>query len=81
MPIPPWLRPQAAVFEFAGALVLGRVTTSVIAGGIANISTFYDVPEVGRAALLGGAGGAGDPVVWGGGGGGAKKMAGGGGGV
>jgi len=36
----------AAVFEFAGALVLGRVSTNTIAGGIADISAFAANPEV-----------------------------------
>lgn len=36
----------AATFEFTGALVLGRVSTSVIAAKIANISYFYKDPEV-----------------------------------
>mmetsp|Transcript_37091 Transcript_37091/g.82502 ORF Transcript_37091/g.82502 Transcript_37091/m.82502 type:complete len:676 (-) Transcript_37091:1157-3184(-) len=36
----------AVIFEFTGAIVLGRVSTSVIAGGIANIDAFYTVPEV-----------------------------------
>jgi solute carrier family 20 (sodium-dependent phosphate transporter) len=36
----------AAVFEFVGAMVLGRVSTSVISGGIANVSTFSRDPDV-----------------------------------
>jgi solute carrier family 20 (sodium-dependent phosphate transporter) len=36
----------AAIFEFVGALVLGRVSTSVIAGGIAKIDYFYPEPEI-----------------------------------
>ena len=36
----------ACIFEFAGALVLGRVSTSTIAGGIANISYFSGEPEI-----------------------------------
>ncbi|KAG2440881.1 hypothetical protein HXX76_003735 [Chlamydomonas incerta] len=36
----------AIVFEFVGALVLGRVSTSTIAGGIANINVFLAEPEV-----------------------------------
>lgn len=36
----------AAVFEFAGALVLGRVVTNTIAGGIADINAFTRTPEV-----------------------------------
>lgn len=35
----------AAIFEFAGALVLGRVSTNVIAGGIANPIAFMAQPE------------------------------------
>ncbi|GLI65531.1 hypothetical protein VaNZ11_009086 [Volvox africanus] len=36
----------AVVFEFVGALVLGRVSTSTIAGGIANIKVFQREPEI-----------------------------------
>lgn len=36
----------AIIFEFTGAIVLGRVVTGVIAGGIANIQDFQSVPEV-----------------------------------
>ena len=36
----------AIIFEFVGALVLGRVSTSTIAGGIANINVFLAEPEV-----------------------------------
>lgn len=36
----------AIVFEFTGALVLGRTTTDVIAGKIANIKDFTGSPEV-----------------------------------
>jgi solute carrier family 20 (sodium-dependent phosphate transporter) len=36
----------AAIFEFVGALVLGRVSTNVIAGGIADISEFTREPEI-----------------------------------
>ena len=35
----------AVVFEFTGAMVLGRVSTSVIAGGIADVKTFAHEPE------------------------------------
>ena len=35
----------AAIFEFAGALLLGRVSTNVIAGGIADINAFTNSPE------------------------------------
>ena len=34
----------AAVFEFLGAMVLGRVSTSTIAGGIADIKAFKNQP-------------------------------------
>ncbi|KAG0608617.1 hypothetical protein M758_8G119600 [Ceratodon purpureus] len=36
----------AAVFEFTGALLLGRVSTNTIAGGIADINAFVENPEV-----------------------------------
>lgn len=36
----------AAVFEFAGAMLLGRVVTNTIAGGIADPKVFADAPEV-----------------------------------
>jgi sodium-dependent phosphate transporter len=36
----------AAVFEFVGAVVLGRVSTNTIAGGIADIKTFKSNPEL-----------------------------------
>ena len=36
----------AAVFEFTGALVLGRVVTNTIAGGIADINAFSRTPEI-----------------------------------
>jgi solute carrier family 20 (sodium-dependent phosphate transporter) len=36
----------AAVFEFLGAMVLGRVTTGIIARGVADVSVFADEPEV-----------------------------------
>lgn len=36
----------AFVFEFTGALVLGRVSTSTIAGGIADIQQFMNDPEM-----------------------------------
>ncbi|KAG6552739.1 hypothetical protein Mapa_005686 [Marchantia paleacea] len=36
----------ASIFEFAGALLLGRVSTNTIASGIANISSFSRDPEV-----------------------------------
>ncbi|KXZ44981.1 hypothetical protein GPECTOR_60g759 [Gonium pectorale] len=36
----------AAVFEFTGALVLGRVSTATIAGSIAQISYFQAEPEI-----------------------------------
>ena len=49
-----WLQ-IAAVFEFAGALVLGRVVTNTIAGGIADINAFTRTPEIyayGMVSLL-----------------------------
>jgi solute carrier family 20 (sodium-dependent phosphate transporter) len=36
----------AAVFEFLGAMVLGRVTTGIIARGVADVSVFNEEPEV-----------------------------------
>ncbi|GFH06738.1 phosphate transporter, partial [Haematococcus lacustris] len=36
----------AAIFEFTGAMVLGRVSTSTIAGGIADINSFLREPEM-----------------------------------
>ena len=36
----------AAIFEFTGALLLGRVSTNTIAGGIADITSFSREPEV-----------------------------------
>lgn len=42
----------AAIFEFAGALVLGRVSTSTISGGIADITVFYSQPEVYAYGML-----------------------------
>jgi len=36
----------ASIFEFGGALILGRVSTDTIAGGIANIDTFILNPMV-----------------------------------
>lgn len=36
----------AMIFEFTGALVLGRVTTNTIAGGIADIKEFSNDPEM-----------------------------------
>lgn len=36
----------AAIFEFSGALLLGRVSTNTIAGGIADINAFTANPEV-----------------------------------
>ncbi|GFH27892.1 phosphate transporter [Haematococcus lacustris] len=35
----------AAIFEFGGAMLLGRVSTSTIAGGIADIKSFQREPE------------------------------------
>ena len=37
---------MAIIFEFTGALVLGRTTTDVIAGKIANLRDFDGYPEV-----------------------------------
>jgi solute carrier family 20 (sodium-dependent phosphate transporter) len=34
------------VFEFVGAMVLGRVTTGIIAGSITNVSFFQQQPEI-----------------------------------
>jgi len=34
----------ASIFEFTGALLLGRVTSNVIAGGITSVETFRDNP-------------------------------------
>jgi len=36
----------AGIFEFVGAIVLGRVSTATIAGGIADIKEFKDEPYV-----------------------------------
>jgi solute carrier family 20 (sodium-dependent phosphate transporter) len=36
----------AAVFEFCGGVILGRVSTSTIANGIANTATFQEEPEL-----------------------------------
>jgi sodium-dependent phosphate transporter len=36
----------AAVFEFGGAMVLGRVSTQTIAGSIANPEEFQDNPMI-----------------------------------
>ena len=36
----------ASIFEFTGALVLGRVSTSTIAGGVADIKQFTNDPEM-----------------------------------
>ncbi|GAQ87816.1 sodium phosphate symporter [Klebsormidium nitens] len=36
----------AAIFEAGGALLLGRVSTNTIAGGIADINSFLEDPEV-----------------------------------
>jgi sodium-dependent phosphate transporter len=36
----------ASIFEFGGALLLGRVSTNTIAGGIADINSFLEDPEV-----------------------------------
>jgi sodium-dependent phosphate transporter len=36
----------AAIFEFGGAMLLGRVVTNTIAGGIADPRMFARTPEV-----------------------------------
>jgi solute carrier family 20 (sodium-dependent phosphate transporter) len=36
----------AAVFEFVGALLLGRVSTCIIAKGVADVKAFKINPEV-----------------------------------
>jgi solute carrier family 20 (sodium-dependent phosphate transporter) len=36
----------AAIFEFTGAIVLGRVSTSIIANGIADFKSFAREPEM-----------------------------------
>jgi sodium-dependent phosphate transporter len=36
----------AAIFEFGGAMLLGRVVTNTIAGGIADPAVFARQPEV-----------------------------------
>lgn len=38
----------AACFSFTGSLLLGRVSTSTIARGIANLSDYQREPEVGE---------------------------------
>lgn len=40
----------AAIFEFGGAMLLGRVVTNTIAGGIADPAVFARQPEVRRTA-------------------------------
>ena len=40
------------VFEFGGAMLLGRVSTSTIAGGIADTSTFASQPVVWGGQLM-----------------------------
>jgi len=42
----------AAVFEFAGAMTLGRVVTGTISGGIARTSTFANDPEIFAYGML-----------------------------
>ena len=42
----------AMVFEFGGAMLLGRVSTSTIAGGIADTSTFASQPVVWGGQLM-----------------------------
>lgn len=43
----------AAIFEFVGALVLGRVSTSTIAGGIADITIFQKATDCNGALVYG----------------------------
>jgi phosphate/sulfate permease len=40
----------AAIFEFGGAMLLGRVVTNTIAGGIADPTVFARQPEVSSIA-------------------------------
>ena len=42
----------AGIFEFTGAVALGGETTKTIASDIANISNFYDSPEVYMYGML-----------------------------
>ena len=44
---------MAAIFEFTGALVLGRVSTNTIAGGIADISVFQKATDCNGALAYG----------------------------
>lgn len=43
----------AAIFEFTGAMVLGRVSTSTIAGGIADITVFQKATDCNGALAYG----------------------------
>ena len=43
----------ASIFEFTGAMVLGRVSTSVIAGGIADIKVFQNASDCNGALVYG----------------------------
>lgn len=43
----------AAIFEFTGAMVLGRVSTSTIAGGIADIKVFQKATDCNGALVYG----------------------------
>lgn len=43
----------AAIFEFTGALILGRVSTNTIAGGIADISVFQKATDCNGALVYG----------------------------
>ncbi len=43
----------ASIFEFTGAMVLGRVSTSVIAGGIADIKVFQNATDCNGALVYG----------------------------
>jgi sodium-dependent phosphate transporter len=42
----------ASIFEFLGAILLSRVSTNVIAGGIANITTFQNDPAAYAYGML-----------------------------
>ncbi|KAL3695003.1 hypothetical protein R1sor_008654 [Riccia sorocarpa] len=42
----------AAIFEFSGALLLGRVSTTILASGIADITAFEGHPEIYAYGML-----------------------------
>ena len=48
-----WAVVIAIIFEFTGALVLGRVSQETIAGGIADIGAFTTDPEFCACPLVG----------------------------